>query len=59
MIGARMTRNRRLPSGVAAAAPLRAALGSFAASVVRMSSVDPETTELVRLRCAHFHDCGT
>lgn len=54
-----MTRNRRLPSGVAPAAPLRAALGSFAASVVRMSAVDPETTELVRLRCAHFHDCGT
>jgi hypothetical protein len=54
-----MNRNRRVPAGVAAAKPLRAALGSFAASVVRMDAVDPETTELVRLRCAHFHDCGT
>jgi hypothetical protein len=54
-----VTRNRRLPKGVAAAAPLRAALGSFAASVVRMDGVDAETTELVRLRCAHYHDCGT
>lgn len=54
-----MNRNRRVPSGVAAAPALRAALGSFAASVVRMGGVDPETTELVRLRCAHYHDCGT
>lgn len=54
-----MNRNRRVPAGVAAAKPLRTALGSFAASVVRMDAVDPETTELVRLRCAHFHDCGT
>ena len=53
-----MNRNRRIPAGVAAAKPLRTALGSYAASVVRMPDVDPVTTELVRLRCAHFHDCG-
>jgi hypothetical protein len=29
----------------------------FAASVVRASEVDPVTTELVRLRCARYHDC--
>ena len=54
-----MTNSRRIPAGVAAALPLRTALGSYAASVVRMDRVDPVTTELVRLRCAHFHDCGT
>lgn len=54
-----MNRNRRVPADVAAARPLRSALGSFAASVVRLDAVDPETTELVRLRCAHYHDCGT
>ena len=53
-----MTRNRRIPSGVSAAAPLRSSLGRFAAAVVRMDAVDPLTTELVRLRCANHHDCG-
>jgi hypothetical protein len=54
-----MSHEPRIPSGVAATRDLRAALGSFAASVVRLSAVDPVTTELVRLRCAHYHDCGT
>ena len=53
-----MIRNRRIPSGVATAPPLRAALGRFAAAVVRMDGVDDVTTELVRLRCANHHDCG-
>ena len=54
-----MTHARRIPEGTAASGALRAALGSFAASVVREHAVDPVTTELVRLRCAHYHDCGT
>jgi hypothetical protein len=37
--------------------PLDAAIDSFAAAVVRASSVDPVITELVRLRCAQYHDC--
>jgi len=53
------SRQRRIPTGVSAPRALSAALGGFAAAVVRMSSVDPITTELVRLRCAHYHDCGT
>lgn len=52
-------RTRRIPSGVAAPRPLNAALGQWQAAVVRLSAVDPITTELVRLRCANHHDCGT
>jgi hypothetical protein len=33
------------------------AIDSFARAVVRSSSVDPVITELVRLRCAQYHDC--
>ena len=33
------------------------AIDSFAASVMRATSVDPVITELVRLRCAQYHDC--
>ncbi len=54
-----MIRERRIPQGTAAAKPLRAALGSWQAAVVRLSQLDPITTELVRLRCARHHDCGT
>ena len=54
-----MSHARRIPAGTSAARPLRTALGSYAASVVRESTVDAVTTELVRLRCAHYHDCGT
>jgi hypothetical protein len=38
---------------------LSAALSEFAAAVVRLDQVDPVTTELVRLRCATYHDCHT
>ena len=54
-----MIRERRIPQGTAAAQPLRSALGSWQAAVVRLSQIDPITTELVRLRCARHHDCGT
>lgn len=44
--------------GVAPIAPqLGEAIDSFAAAAVRANSVDPVTTELVRLRCAVYHDC--
>ena len=49
----------RTSDGVAAARPLRSALGSWQAAVVRLGAVDPVTTELVRLRCASYHDCHT
>lgn len=54
-----MDRDRRIPSGVNAAQALREALGGWQAAVVRLDSVDPVTTELVRLRCANHHDCHT
>ena len=36
---------------------LERALDEFAAAVMRASTLDPLTTELVRLRCAQVHDC--
>lgn len=33
------------------------AIDDFSAAAVRSSSVDPITTEVVRLRCARYHDC--
>jgi hypothetical protein len=33
------------------------AIDAFAAAVMRARSVDPVITELVRLRCAQYHDC--
>ena len=52
-----MLRERQVPSGVVAERDLRRALNSFAASTVRLSSVDSITTEIVRMRCATYHDC--
>jgi hypothetical protein len=52
-------RTPRVAVGVVAVRPLRAALGAWQAAVVRLSEVDPVTTELVRLRCARYHDCHT
>jgi hypothetical protein len=54
-----VTRSRRVAGGIAAALPLRQALASWQAAVVRLDAVDPVTTELVRLRCARHHDCHT
>jgi len=36
---------------------LARALDAFAAAAMRAQAVDPVTTELVRLRCAGYHDC--
>lgn len=38
---------------------LGASLLRFAAAAMRNDGVDPVTTELVRLRCATYHDCHT
>ena len=54
-----MDRARRIAAGTPADTDLRSALGGFAAATVRLGLVDPVTTEIVRLRCAHHHDCGT
>jgi alkylhydroperoxidase family enzyme len=35
------------------------ALDGWQAAVVRLSRLDPVTTELVRVRCARYHDCRT
>jgi hypothetical protein len=52
-------RSPRVADGVRAAPPLREALSVWQAAVVRLTAVDPVTTELVRLRCARYHDCRT
>lgn len=54
-----MTRSNRVPEGSSSDRDLRRALGEWQAAVVRLSAVDPVTTELVRLRCASHHDCHT
>lgn len=54
-----MERSRRIAAGTATDPALRRAMGGFAAAVVRLGAVDPVTTEIVRMRCAHHHDCGT
>lgn len=52
-------RSPRIPAGTRGDTTLRAALGQWQAAVVRSDAVDPVTTEVVRLRCAWHHDCGT
>jgi hypothetical protein len=52
-------RTRRVGHGVGATPALRQALYSWQAAVVRLDAVDAITTELVRLRCARYHDCHT
>jgi AhpD family alkylhydroperoxidase len=45
-------------NGEAPIAPvLAAALDDFAAAAMRAQALDAVTTELVRLRCAGYHDC--
>lgn len=53
------TRSVRMPDGARTAPALRTALGLWQAAAVRLGTVDPVTTELVRLRCASHHDCHT
>jgi hypothetical protein len=46
-----------LTPGVSGDGPFDRAIAGFAAAVVRERTVDPLTTEIVRLRCAQVHDC--
>ena len=46
-----------LTPGVSAGGPLENAIAQFAAAAVRADGIDPILTELVRLRCAQYHDC--
>lgn len=55
-------KNPRLPAddltpGVSANGPLDTAIADFAAAAMRARGLDPLVTELVRLRCAQYHDC--
>ena len=54
-----MNRSPRVAGGTQVFAALKIALGDAQNAVVRLDRVDPHTTELVRLRCASHHDCGT
>ncbi len=52
-------RSVRVAPGTRADRTLLDPLMRFAAAAVRNDGVDPITTELVRLRCASYHDCHT
>jgi hypothetical protein len=54
-----VNRQRRIPDGVKASEVVRRSLDAWQAAVVRLSRLDPVTTELVRLRCARYHNCHT
>jgi hypothetical protein len=54
-----VSRQRRIPEDVRTTTVLADALDGWQAAVVRLSRLDPVTTELVRLRCARYHDCRT
>ncbi|MCW2615321.1 MAG: hypothetical protein JWN08_2315 [Frankiales bacterium] len=54
-----MSPTARVPAGTRPSPALLDALRGFAAATVRLGDVDPVTTELVRLRCARYHDCHT
>lgn len=51
-----MTAPRITPT-IVGSTPFAAVYNEFSATVVRQSAVDPVITELVRLRCAQYHDC--
>ena len=50
---------RRLSPGAAYALLQSTALDAYQEAVVKLSAIDPVTTEIVRLRCARLHDCHT
>jgi hypothetical protein len=47
------------PLPAAGAADLHGAVDDLHAAAVHLPALDPVTTELVRLRCARYHDCKT
>jgi hypothetical protein len=57
--GAHEGRARRIAEGTVGNTTLREAMSTFAAATVRLAAVDATTTEIVRVRCAKHHDCGT
>ncbi|MGI9624409.1 MAG: hypothetical protein ACR2PK_16370 [Acidimicrobiales bacterium] len=54
-----MARSMRVPARTRSDPALVDAMMQWQAAAVRQESVDPITTELVRLRCAQHHDCHT
>jgi hypothetical protein len=52
-------RSVRLPKGARTEVGLHKAMGRWQTVVMTLEAVDPETTEMVRLRCARHHDCHT
>jgi len=52
-------RQARIAPGRRGNEVLRRSLGAWQAAVVRLEALDPQTTEMVRLRCADHHDCHT
>ena len=52
----RIPTNQLTPE-VSAGGPLEMAIAEFAAAAIRAKAIDPIITELVRLRCAQYHDC--
>jgi hypothetical protein len=52
----RVATNELTPD-VSTGGPLANAIADFAAAAVRADGIDPIITELVRLRCAQYHDC--
>ena len=52
-------RGRRVSKAARADSELLHSLAEWQAAVVRRDEIDPITTELVRLRCASYHDCHT
>ena len=47
----------QLTAGVATGGALEVTIADFAAAAVRGKALDPLVSELVRLRCAQYHDC--
>ena len=50
---------RRQPHAAGRAAAAAGALDDLHAAAMRLHTLDPVTTELVRLHCARYHDCKT
>jgi hypothetical protein len=49
----------RVPAGARVDAELRDSLSRWQTAVLALDGIDATTTELVRLRAAHHHDCHT
>lgn len=54
-----MTRAARIDAAAPVDANLQRAMDDWQATVMGLSRLDATTTEVVRLRCARYHDCLT